>query len=106
MYRLCRSGRSLIPDLQFERLAARIAAEHADIYREMAERIMDQALAFLAVAASQTGEPLSPTAAVDIGWHIARTLTAIQAAGYLTHPDLWTITAGCSQACSASGRGR
>jgi len=30
---------------------------------------MDQALAFLAAAAHHTGEPLSPSEPVDIGWH-------------------------------------
>ena len=36
---------------------------------DLAERVMDQALAFLTVAADHEGEPLAPTPVVDIGWH-------------------------------------
>jgi hypothetical protein len=44
------SGRSLVSDALFERLVARIVAdEHVE--RQMAERIMDQALAFLRACA-------------------------------------------------------
>jgi hypothetical protein len=65
----CRTGRSLIPAEQFDRLTARITAEHHDIDQANAERIMDQALAFLAAAGTDTDEPLSPATLVDVGWH-------------------------------------
>jgi hypothetical protein len=128
----------LIPAEQFDRLTARITAEHHDIDQANAERIMDQALAFLAAAGTHTDEPLSPAALVDVGWHtfilytreyaefcdrvagrfihhaphdtpdrdtpqaggIARTLAAIQTAGYLTDAGRWTVSAECSD-CSA-----
>jgi hypothetical protein len=61
-------GSSLICDTPFRRMAARIAAEHPELSAGMPERILDQALAFLA-AAAVTARPLSPSALVDIGWH-------------------------------------
>jgi hypothetical protein len=62
------SARSLISDGLFARLTARITAEHL-IEPALAERIMDQALAFLAAIATQPGRSLSPSQPVDIGWH-------------------------------------
>lgn len=63
-----KAGRSLIsPDL-FDRLSTRITHEHPEIDRPTAERIMDQALAFLGACAVTTS-PLSPSEKVDIGWH-------------------------------------
>jgi hypothetical protein len=62
-----KTGRSLIEPKLFDRMAARIAFEHG-MDRPMAERIMDQALAFLAACATTTA-PLSPSKLVDIGWH-------------------------------------
>ena len=62
------SGRSLVSDVLFERLVARIVADE-QIERQMAERLMDQALAFLRACASNQGRPLSPSRYVDIGWH-------------------------------------
>jgi hypothetical protein len=62
------TGRSLIPDGLFFRLSARITANHHDIDQASAERIMDQALAFLATVGCHTGK-LSPSEPVDIGWH-------------------------------------
>lgn len=136
------TGRSLVPGALFERLSARIVAEHPDIDRPMAERIMDQALAFLATVGRNTGE-LSPSEQVDIAWHtfvlhtreyadfcsriagcfihhephddtrdqvsdssasLIRTLAAITAAGFVTDPELWAVTAKCSDRCSGSGQ--
>jgi hypothetical protein len=62
-----KTGRSLIDPELFARLSARIAAEHGMVC-SAAERIMDQALAFLGTCAAST-QPLSPSATVDIGWH-------------------------------------
>ncbi|QIZ35547.1 hypothetical protein [Saccharopolyspora sp. ASAGF58] len=144
------AARTLIDSTLFDRLTARIANEHqAPI--DYAERIMDQALAFLAVSADHLGEPLAPTPAVDIGWHAfilytreyaefcnlvagrfihhvpndapnalpgrgtpvearARTVKAIQRAGFLVDGELWTdVAAKCSPGdaedgcCAASG---
>lgn len=61
------TGQGLIPEELFNRLVSRIAKEH-EKSRELAARIMDQALAFLGTCAHAT-EPLSPSDSVDIGWH-------------------------------------
>ena len=62
------SSRGLVSDELFERLVDRIAAEEPTT-REFAERIMEQALAFLYACAGNCSERLSPSATVDIGWH-------------------------------------
>lgn len=62
------TGRSLLtPDL-FERLVRRIESEEK-LGHDLAVRIVDQALAFLAASATNTGAPLAPSQLVDIGWH-------------------------------------
>lgn len=63
-----RDGRSLITDKLFDRMTARIAAEHPELAPDMPQRILNQALAFLGAAAVTT-RPLSPSSLVDIGWH-------------------------------------
>ncbi|MQA63666.1 MAG: hypothetical protein GEU86_19825 [Actinophytocola sp.] len=62
------TGRSLISDLLFHRLAAGIVKDNG-VSRERAERIVDQALAFLAACALNRDEQLAPSEQVDIGWH-------------------------------------
>jgi hypothetical protein len=63
-----RTGRSLISDDLFRRLTDRIVqAEGFD--RDLAERILDQALAFLLACAANDSAPLAPSELVDIGWH-------------------------------------
>ena len=62
------TGRSLAKPELFERLTGRIVTDHDEIDRATAERIMDQALAFLGTCAVSTA-PLSPAELVDIGWH-------------------------------------
>lgn len=64
-----RQGRDLVDVELFRRLATRVAAEHPDVDSDLAERIVDQALAFLAAAAGKPGEGLSPSKLVDLGWH-------------------------------------
>lgn len=63
------TGRSLVSARLFERLVARLVAEekHSPAF---ATRVMDQALAFLGASAKHRGEPLSPSRAVDPGWHV------------------------------------
>lgn len=62
------ASRSLIsPDL-FDKLVGRIVTD-GDVSAELAERIMDQALAFLGTCALDHAEPLVPSDIVDIGWH-------------------------------------
>ncbi|EWC59958.1 hypothetical protein UO65_4738 [Actinokineospora spheciospongiae] len=62
------SGRDLVGGELFERLVSRVVTD-AGVDREMAERAVDQSLAFLAASARHVGEPLSPSAGVDLGWH-------------------------------------
>ena len=61
-------GRSLVSDELFDRLVRRIVADDG-LERDLAERIMDQALAFLSACAANTHKSLSPSETVDIGWH-------------------------------------
>ncbi|MEV6655023.1 hypothetical protein [Streptomyces sp. NPDC051219] len=52
-----------------ESLSARITKDHPDIDRATARRIVAQAAAFLAASAQRSGDELSPSKLVDIGWH-------------------------------------
>jgi hypothetical protein len=63
-----RTGRSLVSSELFRRLTDRIV-ESERLERDLAERIMDQALAFLLACAVNVGAPLAPSELVDIGWH-------------------------------------
>ncbi|MEW2507897.1 hypothetical protein AB0878_46290 [Amycolatopsis sp. NPDC047767] len=62
------TGRSLVSDKLFATLTRRVVAEdHLD--HQLAERIVDQALAFLAACADNNGGSLAPSEQVDLGWH-------------------------------------
>jgi len=63
-----KSGRDLMSAELFDRLAHRIRLDHPELAAGMAERILDQALAFLGTCAVTT-EPIGPSELVDIGWH-------------------------------------
>jgi hypothetical protein len=60
--------RALISEHLRTRLVNRIAREH-DLERPLAERIMDQSLAFLNLCAKTPGQAFTPSTMVDIGWH-------------------------------------
>lgn len=62
------SGRSLVSPELFSRLVRRIMIDDK-LAEDLAERITDQALAFLCACADNLGAPLAPSALVDIGWH-------------------------------------
>ncbi|MEV6641653.1 hypothetical protein [Amycolatopsis sp. NPDC051371] len=62
-------SRELVDEDLFDRLVDRIVAQESTT-REFAERVMEQALAFLYACAGDRDEPLSPSATVDIGWHV------------------------------------
>ena len=62
------SGRTLVAPALFDRLTARIAAEHPKLAADMPARIVDQALAFLGTCAVTT-RAIGPSDLVDIGWH-------------------------------------
>ncbi len=61
-------GRSVVSNDLFGRLVSRIVHDE-QVERQFAERIVDQALAFLVTCALNVGEPLSPSELVDVGWH-------------------------------------
>jgi len=58
----------LVDDVTWERLVNRIV-EDEKIDRSLAERIMDQALGFLALVKLEPESHYGPSALVDIGWH-------------------------------------
>ncbi|WP_204251296.1 glycine-rich domain-containing protein [Mycobacteroides abscessus] len=63
-------GRDLVDEDLWSRITRRISKEE-EVTPELAERIFDQALAFLALCAKAPGSGVhySPSATVDIGWH-------------------------------------
>jgi hypothetical protein len=63
-----RTGRSLVSAELFARLVDRIVADKK-VDRNLAERIMDQALAFLGTCGRERDTPLAPSTLVDIGCH-------------------------------------
>lgn len=62
-----KAGRSLVPSATFARLTRRLTTEHP-VDAHLAERIVDQAAAFLAACAT-AAQPLAPSRDVDLGWH-------------------------------------
>lgn len=62
------TGRALLSPSLFDRLVRRIVADDK-LDTHLAERVVDQAVAFLGTCARNTSEPLTPSALVDIGWH-------------------------------------
>lgn len=62
------TNRHLVDDELWERLVNRIV-EDEGIERHLAERIMDQALAFLSLVKYEPEGKFSPSELVDIGWH-------------------------------------
>ncbi|GAA2701228.1 glycine-rich domain-containing protein [Nonomuraea recticatena] len=53
----------------FERLVARILADHPAFDDAHARRVMTQALAFLMACGANPGARLAPSPQVDVGWH-------------------------------------
>lgn len=63
------ANKGLVSDQLWGRLTRRIVKDEG-VDLPLAERIMDQALAFLRLCAQKTsGETFSPSPLVDIGWH-------------------------------------
>ncbi|WP_416973914.1 hypothetical protein [Streptomyces sp. 4F14] len=66
-----RTGRSLVPDADFQMLAAFCADEYG-LERALAERVVDQALALALVhvmGTTRAGADMAPSQQVDPGWH-------------------------------------
>lgn len=62
------ANKYLIDDQLWNRLVGRIVKDES-VERPLAERIMDQALAFLTLCAAEPQGHYSPSPLVDIGWH-------------------------------------
>ncbi|MGQ0840775.1 glycine-rich domain-containing protein [Actinokineospora sp.] len=60
--------RTLIDETLFDRLVCRIV-EDDGLGVEMATRVLEQSLVFLKACADNPGLALSPSKAVDVGWH-------------------------------------
>lgn len=64
-----RQARTLVGTDLFDSLVRAILRDHSDIGQDRAERIADQALAFLGACARFPEKRLAPSKTVDIGWH-------------------------------------
>lgn len=62
------TNKHLLDEELWERLVKRIMKDE-DMERTLAERIMDQTLAFLQLCAAEPKGGYSPSPMVDIGWH-------------------------------------
>lgn len=60
--------KQLIDEPLWERIVRRIVKNHG-VERDLAERILDQALAYLTLRARDPEDLYSPSRLVDIGWH-------------------------------------
>ncbi|MFG2194876.1 glycine-rich domain-containing protein [Streptomyces sp. NPDC048639] len=61
--------RTLLGSELVNRLATRIVKDHPGIDLPFADRIVTQTAAFLAACGDNTGQPLSPSGSIDVGWH-------------------------------------
>ena len=60
--------KGLIDKQLWERLVERLVKDE-DMERNLAERVMNEALGFLNLLANEPNTPYSPSATVDLGWH-------------------------------------
>lgn len=63
------SARRLVSDAQFNDVRSTILLNNPGMEPEMAGRILTDALAFVATAASRPGRAMVPSRVVDEGWH-------------------------------------
>ena len=63
------TNKDLISDQLWTRLTKRIVKDEEGMTQALAERIMDQALGFLRLCATEPDGHYSPSSLVDIGWH-------------------------------------
>lgn len=63
------SARSLISEDEFAAVVATVVRDGADLNEARAERIVEEALKFVATCAVQDEGGLRPSRAVDAGWH-------------------------------------
>jgi hypothetical protein len=62
------TGRAFVTSQLFDRLVRRIVTD-GELDQDLAERIVDQTIAFLMACARNTSAPLAPSELVDVGWH-------------------------------------
>lgn len=86
------SARTLVTPAFFERLVARVRADHG-FHALLAERVVDQALAFLKACADNRGMPLSPSTPPKVD--MVDTVAAIIASGYDVDIELWEGPGRC-----------
>jgi hypothetical protein len=63
------SARALLSDAEFNAVLGTILSANPGMQIEMGGRIITQALAFVATAASRPGRAMTPSRVVDEGWH-------------------------------------
>lgn len=63
------SARGLLTDPEFYAVRMTILSNNTGMWPEMAGAILEDALAFVATAASKPGQALVPSRVVDEGWH-------------------------------------
>lgn len=62
-------ARSLLSPREFADVVATVRGNNPGMDETTAERIVIEALAFVATAAAHPGEPIAPSRTVDEGWH-------------------------------------
>ncbi len=73
-------ARTLLPHDEFAGVVATVLDNNDGMDQATAERIVVDALAFVATAAQVPGEPMAPSRIVDEGWHALVLHTAVYAA--------------------------
>jgi len=63
------SARHLLSDDGFNRVVHLVVRDNTGVNEALATRIVDEALKFVATAATATGRHLRPSKTVDMGWH-------------------------------------
>ncbi|MFJ7588215.1 hypothetical protein ACIQZO_12695 [Streptomyces sp. NPDC097617] len=63
------SARHLLSDEGFTRVVHLVQRDNDGVEQELAVRIVDEALKFVAAATQATGRHLRPSKTVDMGWH-------------------------------------
>ncbi|GLZ43300.1 hypothetical protein [Actinokineospora sp. NBRC 105648] len=99
-----RSGRDLIDPGLFDRLVAKVD-DSARLGPELSARVVDQALAFLACSVRGSGQSMTPSRLVDLGWHVFLLYTREYAqfcervaGGFIHHVPHDTLVSGASSA--------
>jgi hypothetical protein len=63
------AARSLVGDEEFSHVVATVFGDNEGMEQRAAERIVEEALKFVATCAATNGQGMRPSRAVDKGWH-------------------------------------